>query len=112
MNSTKSIKRRQSIRYINDDEAQLILTFNSIERDLDDGFPKSNSFMYNSEEDIYKLNSFNRSRFTERVNSNYLENINEENESYQQTKEEENENYNNIFINLFIKFFNFDGRCS
>lgn len=100
MNSTTSIKRWQSIRYINDDEAPLILTFNSIERDLDDGFPKSNSFMYNSQEDIYKLNSFNRSRFTERVNSNYLENINEENESYQLTKEEEKENYNNIFINL------------
>lgn len=100
MNITRSIPRQQSIRYINDDEAPLILTFNSIERDLDDGFPKSNSFMYNSEEDIYKLNSFKRSRLTERVNSNNLERIKEENESYLQTKEDEKIEYNNIFINL------------
>ena len=100
MNSTTNIPRRQSIRYINDDEASLLLTFNSIERDLDNGFPKSNSFLYNSEEDIYKLNSFKRSRLTERVNSNNLEKIEEENESYRQTKEDEKRDNGNFFIKL------------
>ena len=44
--STTDIKRRQSIRYINEndneDDAPPLLTFNSLERgDLDDDFPKN-----------------------------------------------------------------------
>ena len=73
MQSSKSISinRRQSMRYINeDDDGRAILTFNSLERgNLDDDFPKTNSFMYNSEEDVYRLNSYKRSRLTERANS-------------------------------------------
>ena len=41
-------------------------------------FQKTNSFMYNSEEDVYRLNSLKRSRMTERMNSNNLEKIDEE----------------------------------
>ena len=103
--STTDIKRRQSIRYINDDiedDAPPSLTFNSLERgDLDDDFPKTNSFMYNSEEDMYRLNSLKRSRMTERMNSNNLEKIDEELEnSYQVTKEDESQEGNIIFANL------------
>ena len=77
--STEEIKRRQSINYINDDDAPLLLTFNSLERgDLDDDFIKTNSFMYNSQEDMYRLNSLKKSRMNERVNSNNLEIIDEE----------------------------------
>jgi Co/Zn/Cd efflux system component len=103
--STTDIKRRQSIRYINDDiedDAPPSLTFNSLERgDLDDDFPKTNSFMYNSEEDMYRLNSLKRSRMTERMNSNNLEKIDEELEnSYQVTKGDESQEGNIIFANL------------
>ena len=82
MKSSKSISinRLQSMKYINeDDDGRDILTFNSLERgNLDDDFPKTNSFMYNSEEDVYRLNSYKRSRLTERANS-YLEKKEEDN---------------------------------
>ena len=95
MNSSKSISinRRQSMRYINeDDDGRAILTFNSLERgNLDDDFPKTNSFMYNSEEDVYRLNSYKRSRLTERANS-YLEKKEEEDNP----KEEGQDVFSNI----------------
>lgn len=94
-----NINRRQSIKYVNDEDSPLLLTFNSLEKgDLEEGCTKSNSFMYNSEEDVYRLNSYKRSRITERVNSN-LEQIDEETENnYQELKEEQN-----IFSNLMNK---------
>ena len=96
MQSSKSISinRRQSMRYINeDDDGRAILTFNSLERgNLDDDFPKTNSFMYNSEEDVYRLNSYKRSRLTERANS-YLEKKEEEEDN--NTKEEDQNFFSN-----------------
>ena len=95
MKSSKSISinRLQSMKYINeDDDGRDILTFNSLERgNLDDDFPKTNSFMYNSEEDVYRLNSYKRSRLTERANS-YLEKKEEEDN----TKEEDQNFFSNI----------------
>ena len=94
MKSSKSISinRLQSMKYINeDDDGRDILTFNSLERgNLDDDFPKTNSFMYNSEEDVYRLNSYKRSRLTERANS-YLEKKEEDN-----PKEEGQDVFSNI----------------
>ena len=104
--SALDIKRRQSINYINDDDAPLLLTFNSLERgDLDDDFPKTNSFMYNSQEDMYRINSLKKSRMTERVNSNNLEVIDEEGDnSIQIGKEDE---YSNSIIDSNLTNINF-----
>ena len=97
MNSSKSISinRRQSIRYINEDEdGHELLTFNSLERgNLDEDFPKTNSFMYNSEEDVYRLNSYKRSRLTERANS-YVEKKEEIGDNYPKKEDQ------NVFSNI------------
>ena len=99
--SIGEVNRRHSIRYVNEDEENpFVLSFNSLERgDLDDDFPKSNSFMYNSQEDVYRINSGKRKISTQA--SNNLEKIDEENEtSYQLTKEDEIPSGNVIFANL------------
>jgi cation diffusion facilitator family transporter len=64
------IGRSQSIRYVSEDEAP-VLRFASLERggldESEDVFRKNSSlFLYNSEEDIYRLNSLKKSRLTER----------------------------------------------
>ena len=64
------IDRSQSIRYVSEDEAP-ILRFASLEKggldESEDVFRKNSSlFLYNSEEDIYRLNSLKKSRMTER----------------------------------------------
>lgn len=67
------IKRRQSIRYIVEDDAPL-LQFNSLDRgDIDDDeVPKVNSlFMYNDEEDVYRINSLKKSR--QKQNDKHME---------------------------------------
>ena len=58
--------RTQSIRYVGDDDAP-VLRFGSLERggiDEDEDYHKnSNLFQYNSEEDVYRVNSMKKSRF-------------------------------------------------
>ena len=94
--------RRRSIIYVNDDEdAQTPLTFNSLERGNIGDFQKSNSFLYNSQDDTYRLKTMNEIK---KVNSN-LDKIDEEMETnYQITKEDEEEDElpsgNVIFANL------------
>ena len=98
--STQEIKRRQSINYI-DEDAPFLLTFNSLERgDLDDDFQKTNSFMYNSQEDMYRINSLKKSRMTERVNSNNLEIIDEEGENSIQVGKDDEYSDNTSVSNL------------
>ena len=73
-----SVGRTQSIRYVGDDDAPTI-RFNSLERnELDDDDYRKNStlFQYNSEEDVYRLNSMKRSRM--KNSDNNLEIIEEE----------------------------------
>ena len=57
------VDRTQSIKYVDDDAP--ILRIESLDKgeDDDDDYHKNSSlFMYNSEEDIYRLNSMKRSR--------------------------------------------------
>ena len=58
--------RTQSIRYVGDDDAP-VLRFGSLDRggiDEDEDYHKnSNLFQYNSEEDVYRVNSMKKSRF-------------------------------------------------
>ena len=99
--SIGDVNRRQSIRYVDENEENpFALTFNSLEKgDLDEGFTKSNSFMYNSQEDVYRINTGKRKISTQ--TSNNLERIDEENETnYQITKEDEIPSGNVIFANL------------
>lgn len=101
-NSGNNVDRRSSIRYISEDDERFLLTFNSLDRgELNEDFPKSNSFMYNSEEDLYRFNSIKYPRDAERDNSNNLEKIVETTEnSYNQYKDnlqsQENSNFGNI----------------
>ena len=103
--STQEIKRRQSINYRNndddDDNALPFLTFNSLERgDLNDEFAKTNSFKYNSQEDMYRIDSMKKSRVTERVNSNNLEIIDEEGENSIQVGKDDEYSDNTSVSNL------------
>ena len=72
--SSSLVNRTQSIKYVHDDDAPA-LRFGSLDRgDVDDDeeeddYHRNNSlFMYNSEEDIYRLNSKKKSRIS--TNSN------------------------------------------
>lgn len=104
MSDNKYIGRRQSIRYINEDDDNYLLTFNSLERgELDEDCYKTGSFLYNSEEDIYKLNSLKKSRFTERMNSNNLEKIDEMPENSYQITKEDDDNKNLISQNFNLE---------
>ena len=74
------VDRKQSIRYVGDDDAP-ILRFGSLDRggeEEDDYHKNSNLFMYNSEEDVYRLNSLKRSRLPD--SSKNLEIFKEEEE--------------------------------
>ena len=106
MSDTLNIGRRQSIRYIDEDNNDFLLTFNSLERgNLEEDVPKTNSFLYNDEEDVYRINS-KKLRTTERVNSNNLEKIDEEPENSHINNKENNDNKNlnsNNFLNLNLE---------
>ena len=93
--------RRPSIRYFNEDEeTPNPLTFNSLERGDIESFQKNNSFVYNSRDDMYRIDSMNR---TKRLDSN-LDQIDEEIDTSYQIAKEEKENElpsgNVIFANL------------
>lgn len=91
MSSSQDYERRRSINYGNGEENPLILKFNSL--DVNDDVPKTNSFRYNSKEDIYKLNSLKRQIDIDRNNS-ALDQIDEEIENYYRniTNDDEPEN--------------------
>lgn len=91
MSFNQDYERRRSINYGNEGETPLILEFNSL--DLDDDIPNSNSFRYNSREDIYRINSIKKPIGR---NNSSLEKIDEENENYYRKimKDEEYENLN------------------
>ena len=79
------VNRIQSIRYVGEDEKERpVLRFNSIERgglnDDDEQGKNTNSnlFMYNSEEDVYRINSLKRSRLAEKDSNPNLEIYKEE----------------------------------
>ena len=96
MKSNNIVGRTQSIRYVGDDDAP-ILKFNSLERgglddDDDDYHKNSNLFIYNGEEDVYRLNSMKKSRI--QSSSKNLETIAEEeqkNRDNQKANEEKEE---------------------
>ena len=64
---TNSLKRIQSIRYVPENEEHQVLTFGSLDRgnkeeeEEEEGYHKS-LFLYNKEEDIYKVNSMKKSK--------------------------------------------------
>ena len=96
--SSSLVNRTQSIKYVHDDDAPA-LRFGSLDRgDVDDDeeeddYHRNNSlFMYNSEEDIYRLNSKKKSRIS--TNSN-LERIVED-EKEEEKKEEMNKDIDSI----------------
>ena len=74
-----NVDRKQSIMYVGDDDAP-ILRFGSLDKgeEENDYHKNSNLFMYNSEEDVYRLNSLKRSRIPD--TSKNLEIIKEEEE--------------------------------
>ena len=104
------VNRTQSNRYVHDDDAP-VLRFGSLDKgeDDDDEYHRNNSlFQYNSEEDIYRLNSMKRSRVREEKNSNKnLQRILEDEKEDEKEKEESKTSHkddvsggNVIFANL------------
>ena len=81
--NSNDLKRIQSIRYVQNDDDHQVLTFGSLERgdveEEEDGYRRS-SFVYNSEEDIFKLKSLRKSK------------INNENSNLGVIKEDNNDN--------------------
>ena len=74
--NTNSLRRNQSIRYVQNEDERPVLTFGSLDRgdveeDEDEGYHKNNIFTYNSKEDIYKLKTLKDS------NINYSNSNNE-----------------------------------
>ena len=72
--NSNSLKRIQSIRYVQNEDDHQILTFGSldkgnVEEDEEDGYWRS-SFIYNSEEDIFKLKSLRKSKAINNQNTN------------------------------------------
>ena len=64
--NTNSLRRNQSIRYVQNEDERPVLTFGSldkgdVEEDEDEGYHKNNIFTYNSKEDIYKLKTLKSS---------------------------------------------------
>ena len=79
--NTNSLRRNQSIRYVQNEDERPVLTFGSldkgdVEEDEEEGYHKSNIFTYNSKEDIYKLKTLKNSN-NNNANSN-IEVIKEE----------------------------------
>ena len=106
MSDKLNIGRRQSIRYIDEDNNDFLLTFNSLERgNVEEDCPKTNSFLYNDEEDVYRINS-KKLRATERINSNNSEKIDEVPENSHKITKENNDNKNlnsKNFLNLNLE---------
>ena len=65
--NTNSLRRNQSIRYVQNDEEHQVLTFGSLDKgdveedEENEGYHKS-LFTYNTEEDIYKVNTMKKSK--------------------------------------------------
>ena len=64
--NTNSLRRNQSIRYVQNEDERPVLTFGSldkgdVEEDEEEGYHKNNIFTYNSKEDIYKLKTLKSS---------------------------------------------------
>ena len=73
-NNSNSLKRIQSIKYVQNEDDHQILTFGSldkgnVEEDGEDGYRRS-GFIYNSEEDIFKLKSLRKSKVINSQNTN------------------------------------------
>ena len=80
--NTNSLRRNQSIRYVQNEDERPVLTFGSldkgdIEEDEDEGYHKNNIFTYNSKEDIYKLKTLKSSN-NNNLNNNNIDVIKEE----------------------------------
>jgi len=89
------VNRTQSIRYVHDDDAP-VLRFGSLDKgdaeEDEDEYHRNNSlFMYNSEEDIYRLNSMKRSRIADRNSNSNLQKIMEDEKEEEKEKEKEEE---------------------
>ena len=74
---TNSLRRNQSIRYVQNDEEHPILSFGSdkfeAEEEEDDGYHKSDTFTFNDEEGIYKVKSMKKSKFSPNQNIEIIE---------------------------------------
>ena len=73
-NNSNSLKRIQSIKYVQNEDDHQILTFGSldkgnVEEDGEDRYRRS-GFIYNSEEDIFKLKSLRKSKVINSQNTN------------------------------------------
>ena len=80
--NTNSLRRNQSIRYVQNEDERPVLTFGSldkgdVEEDEDEGYHKNNIFTYNSKEDIYKLKTLKSSN-NNNLNNNNIDVIKEE----------------------------------
>ena len=104
----KNVGRTQSIRYVGDDDAP-VLKFGSLERggidDDDEIYHKnSNLFVYNGEEDVYRVNSQKKSRLLSNKNLDIIPDEELKINEYNQTSKEDDENIsggnNIIFANL------------
>ena len=87
--NTNSLRRNQSIKYVPNDEEHQVLTFGSLDKgdveedDENEGYHKS-IFTYNTEEDIYKVNTMKKAKI---FNTNTNIDIIEENEELDKFKE-------------------------
>ena len=80
--NTNSLRRNQSIRYVQNEDERPVLTFGSldkgdVEEDEEEGYHKNNIFTYNSKEDIYKLKTLKSSN-NNNLNNNNIDVIKEE----------------------------------
>ena len=80
--NTNSLRRNQSIRYVQNEDERPVLTFGSldkgdVEEDEDEAYHKNNIFTYNSKEDIYKLKTLKSSN-NNNLNNNNIDVIKEE----------------------------------
>ena len=101
--NTNSLRRNESIRYVPENEEHQVLTFGSVDREdeveeeeNEDVYHKS-TFTYNTEEDIYKVNTMKKSK-AYKSNSNNIEVIqeNDETEKFKKTLYSNKEKDNDI----------------
>ena len=117
--NTNSLRRNQSIRYVQNDEEHQVLTFGSLDKgdveedEENEGYHKS-LFTYNTEEDIYKVNTMKKPKiFNSNTNMDLIEEENNEMETFKEqlysdkekednkeTDKEEIRGGNIIFANL------------
>ena len=110
--NTNTLRRNQSIRYVQNEEERPVLTFGSLdkggeaEEEEDEGYHKS-VFTYNTEEDVYKVKSMRKSLFD---NSNKNMNVIKEEDQnddfntnlYSDKEKENNEEKENILSGNII----------